>query len=71
MASRLSRLFAARVLEEAAKRGMSINRLADFSGLSRGYLSELLRGKKTPTLDTVEQLAGALEVDAWRLLRDR
>lgn len=60
--------FVKRVLAASAERDLSINRLADFAGVSRGYLSELLRGKKTPTLTTVERIAEALEVSACDLL---
>jgi transcriptional regulator with XRE-family HTH domain len=66
----LTRIFAARVREVAAAKGLSINKLADFSGLSRGFVSEVLRGAKVPSLVTVEQLAAALDVEPWELLRD-
>ncbi|MBI2551761.1 helix-turn-helix transcriptional regulator [Candidatus Uhrbacteria bacterium] len=41
----------------ARARGLSVNRLADFAGLSRGYVSRLLRAEQSPTLDTLEKLA--------------
>jgi transcriptional regulator with XRE-family HTH domain len=66
----LTRIFADRVREAAAAKGLSINRLADFAGLSRGFVSEMLRGQKVPSLETVERIASALEVEPWRLLRD-
>ena len=66
----LTRIFADRVREAALAKGYSINRLADFAGLSRGFVSEMLRGQKVPSLDTVERIAAALDVEAWRLLRD-
>ena len=64
----LAERFARRVraeLERRAEAGrpLSINRLADFAGLGRGYLSELLRLDKQPTLRTVEKIATALEMD--------
>jgi transcriptional regulator with XRE-family HTH domain len=67
--SELSLIFAKRVRELADDRGWSINHLADFAGLGRGFVSELLRGKKSPTLDTVGKLAAAFEVEAWTLLK--
>jgi transcriptional regulator with XRE-family HTH domain len=54
----------------AKKRGLSINHLADFAGISRGYLSTILRGQKSPTLRTVEKIAEALEVEVGELLKD-
>ena len=53
-----------------AERGLSVNRLADFSGLGRGRVSELLAGKTSPTLRTIGKLADALEVSARELLPD-
>jgi transcriptional regulator with XRE-family HTH domain len=54
-------------------RGWSINRLADFSGLGRGHLSELLSltTRRSPTLRTIVKLADALEVPCFELLREQ
>jgi transcriptional regulator with XRE-family HTH domain len=41
----------------------SVNQLADFSGLGRGYLSDILTAKKSPTVRTLAKLADALEVE--------
>ena len=41
----------------------SINQLADFSGLGRGYLSDVLAAKKSPTVRTLVKLADALETE--------
>ncbi len=65
----LNVIFAARVRALAARRSWSMNQLADFAGLARGFVSEILRGKKSPTLDTVGKLAAALEVEPFELLR--
>lgn len=51
-----------------ADRGYSTNRLADFSGVGRGRLSEILAGKSSPTLRTLGRLAGALAVPVRDLL---
>ena len=64
----LSERFIAGVERERQQRGLSINRLADFAGLGRGYVSELLRGQKVPTLTTVEKIAAALEIEPCVLL---
>jgi transcriptional regulator with XRE-family HTH domain len=68
-ASQLLAVFAARVLEEAEARKLTINRLADFAGVSRSFLSAVLRKEKIPTLRTVARVARALEVEPWQLLR--
>ena len=49
-----------RILRE--KRGLRLADLEEKTGVSRGFLSELERGKKTPTLDTLKKLASVLQV---------
>lgn len=34
------------------------------------FVSEVLRAQNVPSLETVERIASALEVEPWRLLRD-
>ena len=41
----------------------SLNQLADFSGLGRGYLSDVMSAKKSPTVRTLVKLADALEIE--------
>jgi len=60
---------ASRIKFYAGKRGYSINHLADFAGVSRGYLSEVLRGKYSPTVRLLAKIAEALEVDIVELFR--
>lgn len=62
-------IFRARVFEEAERRKLTTNRIADFAGISRSYLSAILRGEKVPTLRTVARVAQALDVEPWQLLR--
>ena len=45
-----------------AKRRLSVNRLADFSGVGRGRMSETLAGKSSPTVRTLGRIAEALDV---------
>jgi transcriptional regulator with XRE-family HTH domain len=51
-----------------AVRDWSINQLADFTGGGRGYLSEVLAGKKSPTLRILVRLAEGLDLDVAELL---
>ena len=44
------------------KAGLSQEELADRAGLSRGWVSEIESGRKSPMWRTVEQLAGGLGV---------
>jgi transcriptional regulator with XRE-family HTH domain len=66
----LHRELASRLRTLMRKKRWSANQLADFAGVSRGYLSEVLVGKKSPTLRTLSKLAGALEVAVRALLPD-
>jgi len=43
--------------------GMTLETLAQRSGLSKGYLSKVERGLKSPPVSTLSNLAGALGVD--------
>jgi transcriptional regulator with XRE-family HTH domain len=64
----LHKQMVSRVRAAARKRRWSANQLADFAGVSRGYLSDVLAGKKSPTLRTLGKLAAALELAAGDLL---
>jgi transcriptional regulator with XRE-family HTH domain len=55
--------------KERIRRGISMNRLAEKSGLSQSMVSLLERGMRTPTLDTLLRIAAALDVDLSRLLK--
>ena len=55
---------------ERTRRGVSMNRLAQTSGLSQSMVSLVEREKRTPTLDTLLRLADALDVDLWKLIRE-
>ena len=49
--------------------GLSQEELGEMSGLTRNYIGAVERGEYVPTLDTVEAIAKALEVDAPDMLR--
>ena len=55
-----------RVLAES--RGMTLNALADFAGVSRSQLFNVLACASSPSLDWIARLALALEVEPWELL---
>lgn len=48
--------------------GLSQERLAEFAGLDRNYIGKLEREESSPTLDTVEALALALQIDVKQLI---
>jgi len=45
------------------QQGLSLEQLAERSGLSKSYLHEIEKGKKYPKVDRIQSLAEALEVD--------
>jgi transcriptional regulator with XRE-family HTH domain len=49
--------------------GISMNRLAEKSGLSRAMVSYVERGMRNPTLDTLLRIAIALDVDLPKLIK--
>jgi len=57
------RALSARIRELTRKRRWSVNQLADFSQVGRGSLSDMLAGKKSPTVRTLVKIAKALEVE--------
>ena len=53
---------------ERASRGLSQEQLADMAGLHRTYVGSVERAERNVSLDNVERLAMALEVDISALL---
>ncbi|MAK98993.1 MAG: transcriptional regulator [Citromicrobium sp.] len=51
------------------KRGLTQEQLAERSGLTQQYLSDLERGKRNPTIVTIWEIAQALEVSHEELVR--
>ncbi|MER8834788.1 helix-turn-helix transcriptional regulator [Mesorhizobium sp. M0909] len=49
--------------------GLSQEQLADLAGLDRNYVGKLEREENSPTIDTLEVLALALQVDVEQLIR--
>lgn len=52
------------------ERGLSLQELARRTQLSVSYLSEIERGTKTPSLKTLEKIAGSLNVPKSQLIED-
>lgn len=50
------------------EKGYTQERLAYESDVSKGYLSELEAGKKSPTIRTLEKLAETLEVKLSKII---
>lgn len=63
----LLRAFGKRVAEYAAKRGISIERLAYEAGVSKGYLYDLVKGDANPSLVILYRIASALDITISKL----
>lgn len=66
--SDLRSVFARNVRSSAEARGVSLNSLADFAGVSRAQMYNVLAGNSSPSLDWIAKVATVLECDAWELL---
>jgi transcriptional regulator with XRE-family HTH domain len=52
------------------KRKVTLDKLADLTGLTKGYLSKIERSKKAPPYSTLNKIAMAFGVDAASLLEE-
>lgn len=57
------RRVAENIREHATRRGLSLNKLADFAGVSQRQLYSFLAGDNDVTLEWVQKVAEALGVD--------
>lgn len=59
-----------RIKEICSEKGISIVELSSRIGMSRVSISNMVAGRQSPPVDTLEKIANALEVEAWELLKD-
>lgn len=59
-----------RVRELRKKHGWTIDQLADVSGVSRGFISQIETGTREPSAKTLASLADAFDVHVSQLLAD-
>lgn len=62
-------IFADRLREIRTSKGISQEKLAELSGLHRTYVSSVERYERNITIDNMERLAAALNVDLRELLK--
>lgn len=60
--------FAANVKHYRKEKGYSQEHLAELSGLHRTYISALEREQRNISIENIEKIAEALNLDAYRLL---
>lgn len=67
MAAVSSQVLGKRVRSIRRKNGITLDQLAEATGLNKGYLSRIESGEKTPSIATLLKLAEALEVSTGQL----
>jgi transcriptional regulator with XRE-family HTH domain len=67
----LRAVLARRLREIATERGVALTHVADRAGIGRSHLWRLLNADASATLDAVDKIASALDVDPIQLLTDR
>lgn len=65
----LRQIFAFNLRQIRAERELTQEKLADLAGIDRTYVSALERRVYSASLDTIERLAGVLDVDPSELLK--
>jgi transcriptional regulator with XRE-family HTH domain len=68
VSSNARRIFAQRLRQIRQIRGLSQEELADMAGLHRTYIGSVERSERNVSIDNMERLAVALEVDITELL---
>ena len=64
-------LLAKNIRAVARQRKVTLTALADFGGVSRAQVFNILRCSSSATLDWIAKVAAALDVEPWQLLAPR
>jgi transcriptional regulator with XRE-family HTH domain len=64
------KVFAVRLRQIRQLKGLSQEELADRAGLHRTYVGSVERGERNISIDNIECLAKALEIDIIELLKE-
>ena len=65
--SRICEEFGKNIRKYRLEKKLSQEKLAEIAGLHRTYISDIERGKRSISLDNIEKVANALEVEVFRL----
>ena len=66
----LIHIFATNVRKYRNKMGLSQEALADLAGLHRTYISAIERERRNISIDNIENIASALNIDAYLLFKE-
>ena len=66
----LIHVFAINVRKYRTEKGLSQEALADLAGLHRTYISAVERERRNISIDNIENIAAALNIDAYLLLQN-
>ena len=67
--SRTRKLFGKRVRELRKQKGYLQERLADRAGLHRTYIGSIERGEQNVSIDNIEKIAKALQLEVFNLFQ--
>ncbi len=56
--------------EICSKKGRSLERVAYEAGISKSYIYDIANGKANPSMITIYRIATALEIPAWKFLKN-
>lgn len=70
MVSDARKVFASRLRQMRQVKGLSQEDLADRASLHRTYVGSVERGERNISIDNIERLAKALEIDIIELLKE-
>jgi predicted transcriptional regulator len=66
---RIRTTLATNIRRRAERNGIGINRLADFAGVSRSQMYDVLGSKKGASVDWIDKVAEVFDVEPHRLLQ--
>lgn len=66
----LIHIFATNVRKYRNEKGLSQEALADLAGLHRTYISAIERERRNISIDNIENIASALDIEPYMLLKN-
>lgn len=67
----IKEVFSSNVRNYRKLKRYSQNKLAELTGLHRTYISDVELGKRSISLDNIQKIADALEIDTYKLFLEK